>query len=176
MIRKCYYKGCGVVYGQKEPLSDRRVTHGLCPKHYELSLEEIKSEMEALKLKSGGFKILIVEDSTLFRQAMKEVLRDRFPGVEIHEAGDGKEAMKKVEAFLPDIIFMDIRLPQESGLDLTKKIKVRHPKITVIVLTAYDLPEYREASEKYADYFFSKGSVKTENILALVKTILSTGR
>ena len=46
MIRVCYYKGCGVVYGEKKPLSDKRITHGLCPKHLKISLKEIKAEME----------------------------------------------------------------------------------------------------------------------------------
>jgi hypothetical protein len=46
MIRVCYYKGCGVVYGEKDPLSDKRTTHGLCPKHLKISLKEIKAEME----------------------------------------------------------------------------------------------------------------------------------
>jgi hypothetical protein len=45
MIRVCYYKDCGIVYGEKEPLSDRRITHGLCPKHFEISFKEIKAEM-----------------------------------------------------------------------------------------------------------------------------------
>ena len=45
MIRVCYYKGCGVVYGEKEPLSDKNTTHGLCPKHLKISLKEIKTEM-----------------------------------------------------------------------------------------------------------------------------------
>jgi len=45
MIRVCYYKGCGVVYGEKKPLSDRSTTHGLCPKHLKIALKEIKVEM-----------------------------------------------------------------------------------------------------------------------------------
>jgi len=45
MIRVCYYKGCTVVYGEKEPLSDKSTTHGLCPKHLKISLNEIKAEM-----------------------------------------------------------------------------------------------------------------------------------
>jgi len=48
MIRVCCYKGCGVVYGEKEPLSDKRTTHGLCQEHLEISLKalkEIKAEM-----------------------------------------------------------------------------------------------------------------------------------
>jgi len=50
MIRVCYYKGCGVVYGEKEPLSDKTVTHGLCPKHLRISLREIKGEMEKISM------------------------------------------------------------------------------------------------------------------------------
>jgi len=46
MIRVCYYKGCGVVYGEKEPLSDKRTTHGLCPKRLKISFKEIKAGME----------------------------------------------------------------------------------------------------------------------------------
>ncbi|MEI9479750.1 MAG: hypothetical protein WCO26_24700 [Deltaproteobacteria bacterium] len=46
MIRVCYYKGCGVVYGEKEPLSDKSITHGLCPKHLKIYQEEIKAEMK----------------------------------------------------------------------------------------------------------------------------------
>ena len=50
MIRVCYYKGCGVVYGEKKPLSDKRVTHGLCPKHFRISLKEIRGEMEKISM------------------------------------------------------------------------------------------------------------------------------
>jgi len=45
MNRVCYYKGCGVVYGEKEPLSDNRTTHGLCPKHLKISLKEVQAEI-----------------------------------------------------------------------------------------------------------------------------------
>ena len=46
MIRVCYYKGCGVVFGEKKPLSYKSITHGLCPKHRKTSLKEIQVEME----------------------------------------------------------------------------------------------------------------------------------
>ena len=172
MIQVCYYKGCGVVYGEKEPLSDKRETHGLCPKHLEISLREIKAEMEKMMHKTGSFRALIVEDSTLFRQLFKEVLHNRFPSVEVYEAIDGEEALEKVEALRPNLIFMDIRLPGENGLELTKKIKTLHPNTVVIMLTGYDLPEYREASSAHADYFFSKDSLTTKDIFTLLESIL----
>ncbi len=171
MIQVCYYKGCGAIYGEKEPLRDKRKTHGLCPKHLEVSLREIKDEMERLMETTGRIRVLIVEDSTLFRQLFKETLQDRFPSVEVHEAIDGEQALLKVETLLPNLVFMDIRLPGENGLQLTKKIKARHPNIIVIILTGYDLPEYREASSPHADYFYSKDSATTQNIFTLVESI-----
>ena len=53
MIRVCYYKGCGVAYGEKKPLSNKNTTHGLCPKHLKISLKEIKAEMEQNSMVNG---------------------------------------------------------------------------------------------------------------------------
>jgi DNA-binding NarL/FixJ family response regulator len=166
-------QGLWVVYGEKEPLSDKRETHGLCPKHLEISLKQIRAEMEKI-MRSGGSKVLIVEDSTLFRQLLKEMLHDRFPSIQIHEAVDGEEAIQEIETFRPDLIFMDIGLPGENGLEVSKKVKARYPNIIVIILTGYDLPEYREFSCRYADYFFSKYSSTPDNIFKLVESILPT--
>ncbi len=117
-------------------------------------------------------KVLIVEDSTLFRQLLKETLHDRFPSIEIHEASDGEGAFREVESSRPDLIFMDIRLPGENGLEVTKKVKTRYPNIIVIILTGYDLPEYREFSRQHADYFFSKDSATADNIFTVIQSVL----
>jgi len=115
---------------------------------------------------------LIVEDSTLFRQLLKEALHERFPPIQIDEAVDGDEALLKTEASRPDLIFMDIRLLGENGFEIAQKIKARHPNIIIIILTGYDLPEYRDASRQCADYFFSKDSSTSENIFTLIQSIL----
>ena len=130
--------------------------------------------MEKLLDKTASFRLLIVEDSTLFRQLLKETLHDRFPSIEIYQAIDGKEALLQVETLRPNLIFMDFRLPGENGLNLTKKVKARYPDIIVVILTSYDLPEYQEASWQYADYFFAKDSSTMENIFTLVESILPT--
>ena len=104
-------------------------------------------------------KTLIVEDSVTFRHMLKESLGSRFPAMEIEEAPDGRDLFNKIEFFHPKIVFMDIRLPGENGLELTKKIKRNYPDITVVIVTSYDLPEYRQAArESMADYFVPKGS------------------
>jgi DNA-binding NarL/FixJ family response regulator len=118
-------------------------------------------------------KILIVEDSAIFRTLLKETLQSRFPSVEILEAADGGDAMQKIAAHLPDVIFMDVKLPGENGLDLTAKIKAAYPKTIVVILTSYDTLEYREAAGKAkANYFLAKGSSSKEGILTLVESIL----
>jgi len=94
--------------------------------------------------------------------------------MDISEAKDGEEALKKVDALSPNLIFMDIKMPGESGLEITRKIKKQHPKAIIIILTAYDIPEYREAAyQNHADYFLSKGSTSREDILTLVDSIVS---
>ncbi len=118
-------------------------------------------------------RILIVEDNATFRQSLREILHSEFPSLDIIEASDGEEALQKVADLTLDLIFMDIKLPGENGLSVTKKIKARHPEIPIVILTSYDLPEYREAAkESKANHFISKGS-PTNKILEVVKSVLS---
>lgn len=119
-------------------------------------------------------KTLIVEDSALYRKLLKETLLSRFPSMEIIEAEDGEVAMQKINALPPDLIFMDIKLPGENGLELTGKIKAKCPDVIVIILTSYDTLEYREAAaQAKANHFLSKGTSSKETILALVESILA---
>ncbi|NWF94081.1 MAG: response regulator transcription factor [Syntrophaceae bacterium] len=122
-------------------------------------------------------EILIVEDSAFFRQLLKETLTSQFPSVRIEEAADGDEALRKIEISKPDLIFIDIKLPGENGLELTKKIRAQYVDIVIIILTSYDLPEYREAASQYgADLFLSKGATTKDYIHTLVNSFLSKGK
>jgi len=117
-------------------------------------------------------RILIVEDNASFRQSLKEILHLRFPSIVIDEAAKGNEALRKVDTFFPDLIFMDINLPDENGLLLTQQIKRGHPEIIVCILTSYDLPQYREtALQCGAACFIVKDSLVWKEIEALIKAI-----
>jgi len=119
-------------------------------------------------------KTMLVEDNLLFRESLRDSLQLQFPSMEIAETGNGLEALEKIHSLSPDLIFMDIRLPGQNGLELTAKIKKLHPEITIIILTSYDIPEYREAAARFkADHFFSKDSMTHQEVNALVKSILS---
>jgi two-component system response regulator DegU len=117
------------------------------------------------------FNTLIVEDNAGFRQALSDVLLSYFPMISVDEAGDGEEALSKVEYQRPNLIFMDAQLPGENGLEITKKIKLVYDDIVIVILTIHDLPEYRqEAFRNGADCFLSKGdNFFMEDILARVE-------
>jgi DNA-binding NarL/FixJ family response regulator len=117
---------------------------------------------------------LIVEDNAPFRQSLREMLCEQFPTMGVEETENGEEALAKIETSSPHLVFMDIKLPGQNGLEVTREIKARYSEIKVIILTSYDLPEYREAATNYgADYFLSKGSSSREEILALVESVLA---
>ena len=120
------------------------------------------------------FRMMLVEDNVIFRESLRDSLRLKFPSMEIAEADNSVEALAKIASFSPNLIFMDIRLPGQNGLALTEMIKKLYPGIIIIILTSYDIPEYREAAARFkADYFFSKDSMTSEEVITLVKSILS---
>ena len=119
------------------------------------------------------FRTMLVEDDPSFRRVVKLYLQSEFPSMHIIETADGVEALKEIDSHPPDLIFMDIKLPGESGLELTRKIKTSNPDTMIAILTGYDLPQSREiASQCKADYFLSKGSIATGEIAAVVRSIL----
>lgn len=119
-------------------------------------------------------KTLIVEDNTTFRHLLSNILCKKFPSMIIKEAVTGREALEKVEHFVPDLVFMDISLPDKSGLKLTKKIKTSHPGMVVVIFTNYDIPEYRDAALRFgASFFIAKSSWSSCQIIELVESILS---
>jgi DNA-binding NarL/FixJ family response regulator len=115
-------------------------------------------------------RALIVEDSIPFRAVFKNELLSQFPSMQVIEAGSGEEALKILGSHLVDLVFMDIGLPGQNGLEVTKRVKAGHPDTTIAILTSYDLPEYREAAIRCgASCFISKNSFKWEEIFTLIE-------
>ncbi|MDD4882689.1 MAG: response regulator transcription factor, partial [Gallionellaceae bacterium] len=105
------------------------------------------------------FRTLIVEDNASFRYSLSELLSERFPCMVIDEAVDGAEALAKLAAQSPELIFMDIKLPDANGLDLTRMIRTEDTVSVIVVLTSHDIPEYWEAAfQAGANYFISKSA------------------
>jgi DNA-binding NarL/FixJ family response regulator len=91
-------------------------------------------------------RILIVDDNADFRRRLKEFLAPE-PDMEVvGEAADGQEAIGKVRELQPDLVLMDVRMPGINGLSATRQLRDEMPEVKVIMLSLYDLEEYREAA------------------------------
>jgi DNA-binding NarL/FixJ family response regulator len=115
-------------------------------------------------------KAMIVEDHISFREFLRDSLLSQYASMEVFEAGNGEEALKKFASYPFDLIFMNIRLPGENGLEITRKIKANRQDITVIILSSYNWPEYRNAAIRCgANGFISKESLELQEIFTIVK-------
>jgi DNA-binding NarL/FixJ family response regulator len=123
------------------------------------------------------FKTLLVEDNLNYRGVLKSALLKRFNDLETREASGESDALNIVDSYDPDLILMDIDLEYgANGLDLTKKIKFKHPGIVVVILSQHDIQEYRSvAQENGADFFFSK-SASLKSIFKYVDTVIANKR
>jgi CheY-like chemotaxis protein len=120
-------------------------------------------------------EILIVDDNSMLRETTRSILESKFPDLRVFEAGDGKEACAQIQSHVPDLILMDIKLPGENGLELTRKIKGSCPDVSIIIFTNHDLPEYRVAAfESGADFFLSKSMPNERKLTTVVESMLQT--
>lgn len=112
-------------------------------------------------------RVLLAEDHKLVRQGTRLYLEGM--GVEVvGEATTGVEAVRMAHALQPDVVVMDIHMPELTGIEATRRIRHDHPAIRVLVLTAYDEPAYIHALlEAGADGFVLKTAELAELYRAL---------
>ena len=106
--------------------------------------------------------ILIVDDNAQLRTLMREIVAEESDLHVVGEAADGAEAMRLIQELRPDIVLLDLVMPQVNGLEVLRWIKAEHPKIKVIIVTVHDEDAYRQAAEASgADAFLLKKTLGT---------------
>jgi two-component system response regulator NreC len=87
-------------------------------------------------------RLLLVDDHAVVRSGLRMLLGNESDVEIVGEAGTAQEALDAVAMFKPDVILMDIGLPDKSGIEATREIKERFPKIAVVALTIHEDEEY----------------------------------
>ena len=83
-------------------------------------------------------RVLITDDQTLFRSGLAKLLEADKRIEVIGEAGDGEEAIEMVDSMSPNVVLMDLKMPNLDGVEATARITQAHPEVKVLVLTTFD--------------------------------------
>ena len=116
-------------------------------------------------------RILLVDDNAQFLDVAARTLA-AVPAIEIvGRALSGRDALEQVTQLQPDLVLMDVAMPNMNGLEATRHIKARPDAPRVVMLTLYDAPEYRAAAEAVgADDFISKAEFDAQ-VLPLIHAL-----
>ncbi|QLE01952.1 response regulator transcription factor [Galbibacter sp. BG1] len=112
--------------------------------------------------------IILADDHVLVRDGIKSLLEDDKSIRVIDEASNGKETLEVIATRKPDLLVVDIRMPEMNGIEVVKQLKNRWPEIKALVLSMHDSEEYVVQSiQAGADGYLLKGSSKEEFLKAL---------
>lgn len=122
-----------------------------------------------------GIRVLVVEDQPKILKAQIKLL-ETFDDIEIvGEALSGESALEKIEEVQPEVLLLDLGLPQMSGIDVTRKVKASHPEIEILIFTIFDEEEkVTEAIVAGAAGYLLKGT-PVEKIVEAIKDVKAGG-
>lgn len=90
----------------------------------------------------ANIKVLVVDDQLLISEGIRIIL-DSQPGIEVvATTGNGREAVEFVAVYRPDVVLMDIQMPEKSGIEALREIKAIYPQTIVLMLSTFDPDEY----------------------------------
>jgi len=120
-------------------------------------------------------KIALIDDHKLFREGVKRILSFESSFEVVAEGGDGKEVNELVESHRPDIVLMDINMPEINGIEATKSLLNNYPGTKVIILSIHDDENYvTHALQSGAQGYLLK-EIDTESLLEAIKVVYEGG-
>ena len=117
-------------------------------------------------------KIMLVDDAAFMRMMVKDALT-KAGYTDLIEAQDGAEAVEKFNAENPDLVFMDITMPNKDGLEALKEIKAAHPNANIVMCSAMGQEAMVIEAIKSGAKDFIVNPFKPDRILATAEKILS---
>ena len=97
---------------------------------------------------SKSVKVLIVDDQQMFREGIRHRLAQEADISVLGEAASGEEALAMISRTKPDVIILDIRLPNMSGIEVARQVRQQWPDVKILVLSGYDFDQYVRAAAR----------------------------
>jgi DNA-binding NarL/FixJ family response regulator len=112
-------------------------------------------------------KILIVEDHAIVRAGLRRLLADD-PNMSLRETEDGREALGIFREFRPDLVILDLNLPEMGGLEVIRRLKIEDPDVRILVFSMHDDAIYaRRALQAGASGYVSKNEAPAQILEAI---------
>ncbi len=124
----------------------------------------------------AAVRVLIVDDSQPWRCAVCLVLQQNLDLVLICECSDGLEAVRKSEDLQPDLVLLDIGLPNLNGLEVARQVRKVSPGSRIIFLTSHDDPEYLQEALRIGALGFIVKSNAASDLLPAVRAVMNDER
>jgi DNA-binding NarL/FixJ family response regulator len=122
-----------------------------------------------------SIKVLVVDDHTLFRRGIAAILTNQKNLEVVGEASDGLEAIQKAKEMTPDVILMDLNMPNCSGLEATQALQAQMPQINILVLTVSDKESDLFAAMKFGARGYILKNTEPEELLHAIFHIAQGG-
>src|SRR5918999_4236905 len=116
-------------------------------------------------------QILVVDDHPLFRRGIRWSLENEHDLLVVGEAADGHSAVQQVDLTMPDVVLIDINMPQMSGLEVTRIIKRRHPQMGIIILTMHEDDEQLFHAIRVGAAAYCTKDVEAEDLIKLIRRV-----
>jgi DNA-binding NarL/FixJ family response regulator len=118
---------------------------------------------------------MIADDQELIRDSLKIVLEQNGDMQVSALASDGQECLELIEQDRPDVILMDVRMPEVDGVQATRIIKEKYPQVSIIILTTFDDDEYVFNALKYGASGYMLKGVSVSELSNAIRTVASGG-
>ncbi len=120
-----------------------------------------------------NIKVLLVDDQPLLRMGFRLILEGENDIQIAGEAADGLEALTQTATLHPDVVLMDVRMPNMDGIEATERIAKSHPETKIIILTTFDLDEYAFSGLQAGASAFLLKDVAPEELVSAVRLVAS---
>jgi DNA-binding NarL/FixJ family response regulator len=117
-------------------------------------------------------KIIIADDHPLVRESLRQMLRGHSDLEVVAEASDGSEVVELCRRLHPELVLMDIRMPKMDGIEATRQIKRESPSTIVLVLTAFENPDYMAEALKAGVSGYILKEADSQQIIGAIRRTL----
>ncbi len=137
---------------------------------WRFSRKRIYEWIEAQQMQRGGIRVLVVDDEDSVREVIRIALEEA--GYQVTAAVDAPGAIEMVRSYLPDIILLDLKLPNGSGVDVFKEVRSKDKHIPVIIITGYPDSELLQEALRYGPFLVIAKPVMPDQLLNAVRAVL----